>query len=71
MSVYLQGDKNEPNNIDHYLVIDFILKGFVDGNFEWNLYAFIRPNQVQLRKMQLSALWQESNPRPCDPGAAL
>ena len=40
-------------------------------NFEWNFYIFIRPNQKHLRKMQPSALWQESNLRPCDSGAAL
>ena len=30
-----------------------MLKGFVAGNFEWIFYTFIRPNQEQLRKMQL------------------
>jgi hypothetical protein len=38
---------------------------------QWNFYTFIRPNQEQLRKMQLSALWQESRLRPCDSGATL
>jgi hypothetical protein len=47
------------------------LKGFLDGNFEWNFYTFVTPNQEQLRKMQLSALWQKLNPQPCDSGAAL
>jgi hypothetical protein len=28
-----------------------------------DFYTFIRPNQEQLRKMQLWALWQESNLR--------
>ena len=47
------------------------LTRFVDENFEWKFYTFIRPNQEHLRKMQLSALWQESNLRSCDSDAAL
>ena len=34
-----------------------------------SLLSFVRPNQEQLRNMQLLALWQESNLRPCDSGA--
>ena len=49
----------------------YLLKGFVDGGFECNIYTFIRPNQERLRKMKLWALRQESNLRPCDSGAAL
>jgi hypothetical protein len=30
-----------------------LLKGFVDGKFQWNFYTFIRPNQEQLHEMQL------------------
>jgi hypothetical protein len=30
---------------------------------KWNIYTFILPNQEQLRKMQLLALWLESNLR--------
>ena len=48
-----------------------LLRVFVVGNCELIFYTFIRPNQEQLQKMQLSALWQESNLRPCDSGAAL
>ena len=43
----------------------------VDGHCDCEFYTFIRPNQEQLRKTQLYALWQESNLRPCDSGAAL
>ena len=35
----------------------------VDGNFEFKFYTFIRPNQEQLRKIQLSSFWQELNLR--------
>jgi hypothetical protein len=37
--------------VQHYF------RGFVDGNFEWKFYTFIRPNQ----KRKLQALWQELN----------
>ena len=36
-----------------------MLKGFVDGNFEWNFDAFIRPNQEQLRKTTLYRVYQK------------
>ena len=39
------------NRLDFHFKI--LLKGFVDGNFEWNFDTFIRSNQVQLRNMQL------------------
>jgi hypothetical protein len=40
------------------------MKGLVDGNYRVEIYIhFIRPNQEQLRKMQLY--------RPCDSAAAL
>ena len=48
-----------------------LLKGFLDGDFECKFYKFIRPNQEQLRKMQLWTLWQESNLQPCDFSAVL
>ena len=44
---------------------------FVDGIFERKIVQNFIPNQEQLRKMQLWALWQESNLRSCDSGAAL
>ena len=37
----------------HLDITTCMLKGFVDGNFEWNLYTFLKPNQEQLRKIQL------------------
>jgi hypothetical protein len=30
-----------------------VLKDFVDGNYSCKVYTFFRPNQEQLRKMQL------------------
>jgi hypothetical protein len=39
----------------------------VDGNFEFKFYTFIRPEQEQLRKIQLSSFWQESNLRCSTP----
>ena len=47
-----------------------MLKDFVDGNFECFLYILFRPNQEQQEKYNYT-LWQESNLRPCDSGAAL
>ena len=52
-------------------MILLMLRGFVNGNFECEFYAFNRANEEHLRKMQLYALWQESNLRPCDTDAAL
>ena len=40
------------------------IRDFVDGNSERNFYTFIRSNQEQLRKMQLSALWQPAGVEP-------
>jgi hypothetical protein len=34
-------------------LIELNVESFVDGNFESEFYTFIRPDQEQLRKMQL------------------
>jgi hypothetical protein len=48
-------------------------RDFVHGSFECNFCTFISTftTQEQFWKIQLSALWQEWNLRPCDSGAAL
>jgi hypothetical protein len=38
-------------SIKIFVISPGITKGFVDENFEWNFYTFVRPNQEQLRKI--------------------
>jgi hypothetical protein len=47
-------------------------KGFVDGNFEWNVYTLIRPNHAgTVSKNATMGPLPGINLRPCDSGAAL
>jgi hypothetical protein len=46
-------------------------EGICRKKLEWIFYTFLRPNQQQLLRMRLSALWRESNLWPCDSGAVL
>jgi hypothetical protein len=66
----LDGTKQgKSSKIDNTKII--VERSFLDGNFECNFNTFIRPNQEQLQKMQLQALWQKSNLWSCDSGATL
>ena len=45
------------------------LKDRVDGNNRVEIFCLVRPNQEQLRKMQLYIIGQEPSLRPCNSGA--